>query len=453
MTRKKKIAFVCFGEVNTPFEKLVLKHDEALRTLSRSDTDIIDAGIVIDDPEYKTADSAIEKLKHTDMDCLVICVAGWIPTHAVIRVTDVFRHIPMLLWGLCGWIENGKIITTAEQARTTALRPAFEAMGYNFKYIYNIIGEPQPLEKINAFFSACYTASMLRTARIGTMGYRDMLLYGTQFEGNSLRSDIGVEVEPFETLEIVQNIEKLSEKEINDAVKFVKENWKFEKPCEDKIIEQGARYALAIGRKISERGFEAVTLIDVDGMKKLLGFPPAMVFMLIEAFYGVLTTPENDVPGNVTQLMLKYITGQRAAYMEYYEFFKNSLLVGVTDYVPSTVVDGDIRVMPTAFGLLSKSLLNVSKVKTGIVTCARLTYKKGRYFMHIYTGKAKTPPLWEEFGWEAPAPYLPSLEIEPTSCTVEEFAQKVSSQHVIIAYGEHMEALCDLCALLEIQVI
>jgi len=195
MTRKKKIAFVCFGEVNTPFEKLVLKHDEALRTLSRSDTDIIDAGIVIDDPEYKTADSAIEKLKHTDMDCLVICVAGWIPTHAVIRV------------------------------------------------------------------------------------------------------------------------------------------------------------------------------------------------------------------------------------------------------------------MPTAFGLLSKSLLNVSKVKTGIVTCARLTYKKGRYFMHIYTGKAKTPPLWEEFGWEAPAPYLPSLEIEPTSCTVEEFAQKVSSQHVIIAYGEHMEALCDLCALLEIQVI
>ena len=44
--------------------------------------------------------------------------------------------------------------------------------------------------------------------------------------------------------------------------------------------------------------------------------------------------------------------------------------------------------------------------------------------MHIYTGKAKTPPLWEEFGWEAPAPYLPSLEIEPTSCTIEEFAQK-----------------------------
>lgn len=453
MDRKKKIAFVCFGEVNTPYERLVLKHDEALLTLSEPDVEILDAGIVIDDAEYKTADTAIEKLRFFDMDCLVVCIAGWIPTHAVIRVTDVFRHRPMLLWGLCGWIEGGRIITTAEQAGTTALRPAFEAMGYKFKYIYNIIGEPVPAEKIHSFFNACHAASMLRNARIGTMGYRDMLLYGTQFEGNSLRAEIGVEVEPFETLEIIQNIEKLSRKDIDDGIKHVKENWRFEKPCEDKIIEQGVKYALAIGKKIKERGFEALTLIDVDGMKKLLGFPPAMVFMLLEKFYGVPTTPENDIHGNVTQLMFKYITGQITAYMEYYEFFKKSVLAGVPDYVPSAAVEGDVKVLPTAFGLLSKSLLNVSKVKTGIVTCARLVYKKGGYFMHIYTGKAKPPPAWEEFGWEAPAPQLPSLEIELLSCTVEEFAQKVSSQHVIIAYGDHTQALLDLCSLLDIQVI
>ena len=36
----------------------------------------------------------------------------------------------------------------------------------------------------------------MRYARIGTMGYRDMLLYGTQYEGYSLRGQLGVEVEP-----------------------------------------------------------------------------------------------------------------------------------------------------------------------------------------------------------------------------------------------------------------
>jgi len=135
MERKMRIAFVCFGEVNTPYERLVSKHDEALAALSGFDADLLDAGIVIDDAAYNTADSAIKKLKFFDMDCLIICVAGWIPTHAVIRVTDGFRNKPMLLWGLCGWTENGKIITTAGQAGTTAIRPAFEAMGYKYIYI------------------------------------------------------------------------------------------------------------------------------------------------------------------------------------------------------------------------------------------------------------------------------------------------------------------------------
>jgi len=316
-----------------------------------------------------------------------------------------------------------------------------------------MIGEPLPLEKITSFINACYSASRLRTARIGTMGYRDMLLYGTQFEGNSLRAEIGVEVEPFEIYEMVQNSENLDNNDIEKTLKYIRKNWKFEKPCDDGIIETGVKYALAIGKKIEERNFDAVTLIDVDGMKKLLGFPPAMIFMLLDYYYNIPTIPENDVLGNVMQLIIKYITGQNAAYMEYYEFFKNSVLIGVPDYVPSGTIKGDIKVNPTVFGLLSASLLNVSEVKTGLVTCARLIYKKNGYYMHIYTGNAKPPPLWEEFGWESPVPKLPSLEVEIISCTIEEFAQKVSSQHVIIAYGDHTEALNDFCNLLGIQVI
>ena len=156
----KKIGYVCFGEVNTPIERLQMKHDEALQVLSALDYEFVDAGLVIDDPEYKTADAAVAKLQGLDMSCLVVCVAGWIPTHAVIRVTDSYRHVPMLLWGLCGWKENGRIITTAEQAGTTALRPAFEALEYTFKYVYNIIGKPYPVKKLNSYLAACCAKAM-----------------------------------------------------------------------------------------------------------------------------------------------------------------------------------------------------------------------------------------------------------------------------------------------------
>jgi L-arabinose isomerase len=285
------------------------------------------------------------------------------------------------------------------------------------------------------------------------MGYRDMLLYGTQYEGNSMRGQIGVEVEPFEMLEMIQNMEKLDPAAVQEGVEFGKKAWKFEKACDDDIIARGVKYALAVGKKIKERGYQAVTLIDVDGMKKLLGFPPAMVFMLLEHYYGVQIIPENDVMGAVTQLMLSFATGQQIPYLEYYEFFEKSVLIGVPDFVPKAATAGDVKVLPTAFGLLSTSLLNVSAVKTGQVTCARLIYKKGRYYMHIYRGNAETPPSWNEYGWASPAPQLPSLMVTLDSCTVEEFSQKVSSQHVLVCYGDHTETLTDLCALLDITVL
>lgn len=451
----KRIGFVCFGEVNTPFERLVIKHDGALKTLGAlEDAAVFDAGIVIDDPAYETADAAVAKLSAAgELDCVILCVAGWVPTHAVIRVTDRFRHLPMLLWGLCGWIENGHLVTTADQAGTTALRPALAAMHYRFAFVYSVIGKPEPIERIRAFTSAAYTAKHLRSARVGTMGYRDMLLYGTQFEGNSMRGQLGVEVEPLEMLEVVQSQAVLDPKEIADAIAFVRKNWVFDKTCDDSVLEIGVRYALAIGKKIETRGYEAVTLIDVDGMKKLAGFPPAMVFMLLEQKYGVLTIPENDVMGAVTQLIAKGISGQIVPYLEYYEFFEKSMLIGVPDFIPSSATEGETHVLPTAFGLLSQSLLNVSRVKTGLVTCLRLVYQDGRYKMHMYLSEAKTPAKWEECGWTPPAPQLPSLEVFPLDCTVEEFAEKVSSQHVIVCYGDYRQAVRDFCKLLDIDLM
>ena len=449
----RNVGFVCFGEINTPFERLQLKHDEALAALCEKIGPVTDAGIVIDDPAYAYAKDALAKLGTADYDCVIACVAGWVPTHAVIYVLDHFRHLPILLWGLCGWKENGRLITTADQAGTTAIRPALEAMDYSFKYVYSVIGRPHPLDKIEAFVEAAYAKKQLRGARVGSMGYRDMLLYGTQYEGNSMRGQIGVEVEPFEMLEMVQNMETLDAAEVAEGVAFVKNNWVFSKPCDDSVVEKGVKYALAIVKKIRERGLEAITLIDVDGIKKLLGFPPAMVFMLLEHYCDILTIPENDVMGAVTQLIMKYVSGQTVPYLEYYEFFENSMLIGVPDFVPRSATAGDVTVLPAAFGLLSASLLNVSKVKTGYVTCARLVYTHGRYKMHVYTAEAKTPAPWNEFGWDDPAPQLPSLEVFPDSCTVEEFAQRVSGQHVIVAYGNYVEALRDFCAMADIEFV
>ena len=51
------------------------------------------------------------------------------------------------------------------------------------------------------------------------------------------------------------------------------------------------RLFLALRRKVAERGYEAISLIDVDGVKKLMGFAPAGVFMLLHEEAGVSHDP------------------------------------------------------------------------------------------------------------------------------------------------------------------
>jgi L-fucose isomerase-like protein len=177
-----------------------------------------------------------------------------------------------------------------------------------------------------------------------------------------------------------------------------------------------------------------------------------MVFMLLANELGICTVPENDTLGAVTQLFCKYATGQISAYMEFYEFMEDRMLIGVPDYVPAEVTDGPIKVNPTSFGQLSEGILNVSKVKTGRATMCRLGSRGDKYTMHLLTGEAVTPRKWEEAGWDPPAPQLPSLEFIPDT-PVEEFAEKVMSQHCIITYGDNSEIIKDMCRILDIEVI
>lgn len=452
--RAIRAGFVGFGEVNSPRELIDAKCRDAQRALEQRGIEVIAAGPVRDDPDGLDEQRARAALAQEQFDFLVVCIAGWIPSQTVINVIQEFAHKPMVLWGLTGYTENGRLVTTADQAGTTALRDPMEALGFRFKYVYDTPdGGPSGADKVAQFGNAARALSLLRHAKVGMMGYRDMHLYATLVDGVSLRRVLGVEVEVFDMYEMVQQMETLSSEEVAAVISELRQEWVFDRPVADHNLEKGVRMYLALRGKIPERNYEAISATDVYGVKKLLHFPPAMILQLLVDKAGVASIPENDGLGAVTQLIVRYLTGQVGAYLEFYEFFTDRLLMGVPDFVPSAIVDGDVRVLPwPEFAGITDGVLNVSKLKTGHVTICRLASRGDRYRMHIATGEAVTPRSWEEAGWAPPAPQLPSLEVILDS-SVDDFAQTVFGQHYIIAYGDHRQALRDLCLLAGIEVI
>lgn len=151
---KVKAGFVGFGIVDYPRDLIERKRRQGLEWLQSSNIEVIDAGLATDNPNGEDVRRAIAELSHADVDLLVACVAGWIPSQVVINVLSEFRHLPILLWGLAGNWEGGRLVTTADQAGTTALRRAMEDLGFNFKYLPSFQDAPPPLDKVTTFARA-----------------------------------------------------------------------------------------------------------------------------------------------------------------------------------------------------------------------------------------------------------------------------------------------------------
>ena len=80
------VGFVGFGEVNTPRNIIETKCNAARAALAGLGVALLETAPVSDDPAGNDVRRAIADLSAKRMDVLVVCIAGWIPTHAVISV-------------------------------------------------------------------------------------------------------------------------------------------------------------------------------------------------------------------------------------------------------------------------------------------------------------------------------------------------------------------------------
>jgi len=184
-------------------------------------------------------------------------------------------------------------------------------------------------------------------------------------------------------------------------------------------------------------------------MKKYMNFPPCMILTLLSQRIPAIC--EDDALGSVTQLILKYLSGQATTFMEMYEFMEDRILVGVCGYIPPEYIDGTWEVSTYAgWGGLNVGVMNTSRAKEGLVTLARLGYRGDKYFLHIVMGEGKRPRRWEELGWNPPAPQFPGLEIT-LDRPVRQFAEEILSQHYLLVYGDYREQLKDFCKIVGIN--
>jgi L-fucose isomerase-like protein len=420
---------------------------------ARAEQQLTDAGIelVRTDPVYELGQErrAIDDLRKGDWDFLIVNVINWIEYRAATRIIQEFRDKPMVLYAFGGYTEGDTLISPAAGAGSTALRYPMEQWGIRFRYLFNPPDSPMDVEGVVRLGRAAQVARRLRYARLGLIGFNDVGLYTTAYNVTKLRRQLGPEVESVDLLELERRIPDLDDAVVQKVVETITADWEYPngRP-DDEVIERTIRLYMATLDVCRDKGFDALTYKSVEGV--LMGLHivhnvPAS--LLVSA--GIPYTDENDLGNLLAELMLKWLSGRTATFLEHYELHPEWIIMGVDGYVPHQLIEGN-PVMKTPALLGATGVGHGSRMKAGRMTMAALAEDDQGYRMHIAPGLAESPPKWMELGTGLPS--WPSVKFFPDA-PVRDILDHVQSQHFAAVHGDYTDELVDLCHLLGIRTV
>lgn len=448
MADSMRVAFVPFGFPSYPMEVMVGRAHEAADAVRKLGAEVIETDLLtrVDD-----VPAALARLSGHEFDAVIACVIAWTETPVIVGVLRDYLHRPILLWSRGGFTENSRLVSLGAAAGAVAVLDTLRQLGAKFEYVYDFPDSPMVMDKVEDFCRAAHVVKTLTHARMGMMGYADMGLYALMFDGLDVKKKLGVEIESYDMLEVEQAMSALPAERVQATVADWKRNWDFEQEVATESMDRVARLTLALGDKIDQRGYLAMSTKCVYGVTKYLGCTACIPQSVLGSRTHFVC--ENDTPGMITQTMLGLLTGQSTTFLELYEYFPDRLLMGVCGFVPQALIDGGrLSVRGYSWGGSSSGMVNTGQMKEGRVTLARLSPRGEPYRMHIVTGQGFRPRSWEESGWAPPAPHFPSLEITLDD-GVDTFANNALAQHYGMVYGDHRAKLEQLCHLLDIQII
>ena len=404
------------------------------------------AATIMNDEDATRAELA---LKDQHFDAIVVNYVSWHITPFVMRTLKHFRDTPVVVWGIGGRTENGKLDAPAAAAGVTAIVPLLKQMGYRYEVICEKPDEALRIEACDLFLRQAAAAKAVRSARIGLVGYADMGLYSCAYDKTLVFDRLGVDIEDYYSSEMLEKMNAFSGGEVAAVIADIHRDFTFTNNIPDSVLNRVCRLYLAMADKRDQRGLDAISIKCVNGVTKM-GFNPCLAQTLL-ADKDLSVICECDAYGMLTGIMFSRATGQASAFVENYEVFDDAVLVGVCGFIPKDFVDGDQRIRSANLGEFNTGISNVSRMKTGKVTYGRLYQAGDAYRMFLAEGEALPSPKWTESGWADPTPDFPSVLLKP-GMDVQIYLENVPGQHIIMVYGEHLKEMKLLCKLLGIEV-
>lgn len=207
-----------------PIGKFVFSHEDAKRYKTKLEEKMNQLGVNyvgIDDAvtdgiirSYDDVEPAVKYLKQQNIDCLFIPHVNF-GTESAAGLIAKRLNVPVLLWGprdeapledgtryrdsLCGMFASSKVLNK---------------LGVPFTYIENCRVEDKELEEgLDVFLRAANVVKRMKNPRIGLIGNRIDFFWSTIIDESDLLQKFGVEILPFDLVDIVNRTKQIARDE------------------------------------------------------------------------------------------------------------------------------------------------------------------------------------------------------------------------------------------------
>ena len=196
---------------------------------------------------------------------------------------------------------------------------------WRYKHIYDYPDSEPKFEEVIRFSKIVDTIEALNGSRVGAMGYCDMGLYSLMLDGVAFKKQLGMDIEDIFSYEAGKSADEVPWEEVDKVVEEIRTDLRFDGEPTYEQLEKTARLTCALRNIARERKYLGVTMKCVYGVSRHMGFTPCLTQALLSK--NITSICESDVPGLVTNVILKQLTGQSATFMENYECYQDKALV------------------------------------------------------------------------------------------------------------------------------
>lgn len=410
-----------------------------------------------DGPLHRTREqmkTAARNLRMRGINALVIFVGTWTHSNAAAEAAAE-SGAPVVVWGDASPGSCGLVGSTVTMG-------AMDEMGIHANLVYGPFDDGATKKRAKMLLDSACAATSLRGTTLGVGGGRCMGMLTAVCDPNDIKRRFGVEIDSFEQMALIDLAEAVDPGRVEHFLSWMKDTF-------GKIVAKPEAMDRQIRLYLATKDFCELMRYDFVALKCL----PEMAakytsYCLAHAILGdarddlgekprFMMACEADIPAALTMQILKNLAPESPILftdLTEYDFSLDLLTTCNCGSQPTDFASDKKEVYWEKEGVHEHfwkygGACPQHVAKSGRATIARLGRKNGSYELMVAPAEVVGMPRekLKETIWERPHAYLKLL------CDRTNFFGSAKANHIHLAYGDHAEALVEVCSILGIKPV